>query len=43
MKGLSKFLTKSLLKPGLKYGKSKPYQVKQIRNMILKYKLNEDL
>ncbi|HKJ81015.1 MAG TPA: hypothetical protein VJ954_03245 [Ignavibacteriaceae bacterium] len=26
----------------LKDGKAKPYQVKQVRNLILKYKLNKD-
>ena len=26
----------------LKDGKAKPYQVKQVRNLILKYKLNEE-
>jgi len=27
----------------LKDGKAKPYQVKQIRNIILRYKLNKDI
>lgn len=27
----------------LKGGKAKPYQVKQVRNLILKYKLNMDI
>ncbi|MFZ2325227.1 MAG: hypothetical protein WAV89_16210 [Ignavibacteriaceae bacterium] len=27
----------------LKDGKAKPYQVKQVRNIILRYKLNKDI